>query len=169
MKLDANHDGYLEVEEVRNGLTENNVVGSQQVETIIQVLMCSETHISYEEFMGQLIAVKEPEENQLLSHMFNEFDTERKGYLNIRDISEILSRPSVARVMGVGETPETVLQKFDKDHNSVISFEEFKAVMHPRKDSSPVQCKPGHDTKMAIGLEVQFYSASYNCWMDCTV
>merc|ERR1712232_629555 len=91
--------------------------------------------ISYEEFMGLFMAGKEPEENLLLWKLFSEFDSERKEYLNLQNINELLRRPAVARVLGSCE-PDKLMREMDRDGNGQISFDEFRAAMLARACSS---------------------------------
>merc|ERR1719424_1086836 len=99
LELDVNGDGSVSAEDVHKSL--EGKWPKPRIDELVQALLGgNDKEVSYEEFMGQLIAAKEPVENELLLRVFTEVDRQKKGYLDQDDISAVLARPAVARVLG---------------------------------------------------------------------
>merc|ERR1712107_655222 len=129
---------------------------------------------------------KEPEDNLLLWKLFSEFDSERKEYLNLQNIKELLRRPAVARVLGSCE-PEKLLREMDQDGNGRVSFDEFRAAMQgsacttvggltpakPLKFCSMLDClppaKPSEKMDIVSGQHLQYYSDTFHSWIPVVV
>merc|ERR1712087_1064629 len=93
LQLDVNKDGCVNSEDLHHAL--EGKWSPKQIAQLEQGLLGGrEGEVSYEEFMGQLIAIREPYENELLWRIFIEVDTHRKGYLDQEDIKSLLSRPA---------------------------------------------------------------------------
>merc|ERR1712187_399979 len=174
---------------VRNGLT--GKWPAEQIERFIQAI-ASQGRMSYEEFMGLLMVGKESEENLLLWKLFSEFDSERKEYLNLQNIKELLRRPAVARVLGSCE-PEKLLREMDQDGNGRVSFDEFRAAMQGRActtvggltQAKPLerteinafcstlgnlpQAKPSEKMDIVSGQHLQYYSDRFHFWIPVVV
>uniref|UniRef100_A0A7S1AMS1 Calmodulin n=1 Tax=Noctiluca scintillans TaxID=2966 RepID=A0A7S1AMS1_NOCSC len=124
--LDSDNDGLISAQEARTWL--NGRWSHDEIERLIDVLIGSNETVSYEAFMGQLIAVKEPEENRLLAQTFAEVDTGKTGFLQIADVRALLQRPALAKMLG-DRSPENLMSELDTDGDGQISFSEFKYAM----------------------------------------
>mmetsp|Transcript_65773 Transcript_65773/g.183208 ORF Transcript_65773/g.183208 Transcript_65773/m.183208 type:complete len:776 (+) Transcript_65773:72-2399(+) len=164
--LDKDNDGTLSAEEVRTGLS--GKWAAKDIEDLIRAI-ASNGQVSYEEFMGQVMAAKETDENQILAKMFTELDTEGKGFLNEQNISELLKRPAVARVLG-NRDPAQLMREMDKDGNNEVSFEEFRFALQGRKHA-PLTAQKHRDEQKPLekGQQLQYYSTTYNSWVPCVV
>merc|ERR1711879_1113050 len=124
--------------------------------------------VAYEEFMGQLMAIKAPEENKILADIFREFDTQRKGYLNIRDIGRLLERPAISRVLGKRD-PVEVLQHMDKDGDGHVNFEEFKYAMEHKKSKPTNKVELYYGFTVEKGDKLKYHSSTHDRWLPCVI
>jgi len=128
LQLDADNDGIITADEVRRTLGDR--WSPERIENLITALVDSNTEeVSYEEFMGQLIAAVEPAENELLWRVFSEADRQKKGFLDPGDVEALLKRPSVAKVLGERD-PAALLRQMNNSNNGKVRFQEFKDAMH---------------------------------------
>lgn len=168
MNLDVNNNGYLDEHEIRSGL--QGKWPTKQIDSLIS-LMLANGQVSYQEFLGQLIAAKAPEENEFLAKVFHEMDTAGKGFLDMESISELLQRPAVGKILGKRE-PMMVLQSMDTDKDGKISFHEFRAVMQRRRGfdhGAPHHGSHCPPKRMCAGQKVMFYSTSHEVWISCII
>ena len=84
--------------------------------------------VNYDEFMGRLIAAREPEESWTLERLFNEVDLNGLGYLSRADIEQLMQRPAVRAVLG-NRSAKEVMKEMDTNSDGKISFDEFKFAM----------------------------------------
>mmetsp|Transcript_13695 Transcript_13695/g.30166 ORF Transcript_13695/g.30166 Transcript_13695/m.30166 type:complete len:179 (+) Transcript_13695:2-538(+) len=114
----------------------------------------------------------EPEENELLSRIFNEVDKKRKGYLDLPDIEALLLRPAVAKVLG-DRRPSELMKEMDTDRNGKVSFTEFRLALQGRAG-------PQHGAHFAgtlgprtygwnVGTELEYFSVTNMQWVGCTI
>uniref|UniRef100_A0A7S1AHD8 Uncharacterized protein n=1 Tax=Noctiluca scintillans TaxID=2966 RepID=A0A7S1AHD8_NOCSC len=156
IELDHENKGCVSADGVRKAF--NNQMSSSEIEQLITCLVGDANgQLSYEEFMGQLIAAKEPEENALLMRIFNEVDTDNVGYLTREQVQVLIKRPNVARVLR--DKPEQLVDMMDRDGDKRITFEEFKCVVQGKR--------VGHSYQK--GQKIFFWSSSYNQWCPGTV
>jgi len=111
-----------------------------------------ETPTGNEEFMAQLIAAKEPEENALLMRIFNVVDTDNMWHLTREQVQALIKRPNVAHVLR--DNPEQLVDMMGRDRDRRITFEEFKYVVQGRRR--------GHSYQE--GQKIFFWSSSYDEW-----
>lgn len=168
LQLDRDNNGNVSAEEVRRGLAGKWPLES--IETLVKAMSFkADGELSYEEFMGQLIAAKEPEENQLLAKVFNDADPQSKGFLDLGDLAAILQRPAVAKVLG-NRDPAALLAEMDRDGNGRVDFVEFRAAMQGRDAGSKGKPQGRSDGEvLQNGQKLQYYSTSHNSWIPCTV
>merc|ERR1719277_2103845 len=87
IKLDSNNDGHITAAELREGL--QGMFREEELKRLVAVLGVADGgEVSYDEFLGELLALKIPEENALLQRLFNEVDVDRKGYLGPEELAE---------------------------------------------------------------------------------
>jgi len=159
--LDANNDGFVSADEVRQCLTDRWT--PEEIERLISVLVgSSEGEVSYEQFMGQLLASKKPEENELVQNIFNEVDSDRKGYITADELAELLKRPSFAQVLG-SRQPEEVMKEMGVDRNDKVVFDDFRIAICGQDGP------PGGAQWYEVGQELEYYSPVYCGWVPCTV
>jgi len=173
VQLDVDNDGIVSADDVRRRL--GDLWPSERVEALIKVLVDGDGgEVSYEEFMGQLIAATEPVENELLWRVFCEVDRQGKGFLDLDDIRALLQRPAIAKVLG-GRDPCAVLAEMDTAGAGQVSFEAFRRVVHGggAPGAAGERCRRpvlGPRTRgLTKGQRAQYYSMSHAAWIPCTV
>merc|ERR1712151_134801 len=113
--------------------------------------------VAYDEFMGQLIASKAPEEKALLLKMFTEADTDNSGYISQFELGQLMKRPAVEKVLG-NKRPDEVMRMMDPNNRGQISFEDFCRGFYGARNCD-----------FCVGQGIEFYSASYTQWIPCEV
>lgn len=158
VQLDLDNDGVVSAEEVRMAL--QNRWAPDRIDALLGALGSDDSQsVSYEEFMGHLLAIKAPEENELLWRVFNDVGGGKK-YLDLKDIQELLQRPAVASILG-DRSPEALMRDMDTNRNGRVEFAEFKAVMQGQSPTPKALYRRGD--------QLQYYSATYASWMNCVV
>jgi len=174
LRLDADNNGFVSEEELRAGL-EGKWPQARIDQLITALVGNSQTEISYEEFMGQLMTAQAARENTLLWQVFSEVDTQAKGYLDLKDIEGLISRPAVAGVLG-SRDPEAILKQLDADSDNKVTFDEFRLAMQSDAHTSTSTPSGGSGgggggsggiySKWHI---LQYYSTTHSAWIPCTV
>lgn len=123
MKLDTDRSGTISMEELRTVMKDRkNVVGVDvDFQTVYNELdQDGENEIDYDEFLAAAIrpAVRQNAANIKIA--FDYFDTDRKGYITVKDLGKVVGSTAQARML-IGEC--------DYDHDQRIDFVEFEAMM----------------------------------------
>ncbi|CAE7212333.1 CPK4, partial [Symbiodinium pilosum] len=126
--FDADGDGHLSAEELRQGLMQFGA-SPEQAEQIVGELDVGRTgQVSYTEFLAGIINLrcKKPEEqDRLLSIAWEQFRPDANGLVKVQDIQNALA----TRGMTVADMPDGFLAALNKDHTQYISFDSFKALL----------------------------------------
>jgi Ca2+-binding EF-hand superfamily protein len=175
LQLDVNGDGAVSAEDVRASL--EGKWPKVRIEELVQALLGGNNgEVSYEEFMGQLIAIQEPVENELLWRVFIEVDRHRKGYLDQDDIRALLERPAVAKVLGDRE-PAALMGQMSRHGTDKITFEDFKLTLQGHA-SSPWSTSGGLQRHFMFGPRMQpwqvderaeYFSFVRGEWIPCRI
>lgn len=163
LQLDANNDGLISAKEMRETL--GKLWPSADVEKLIKGLGINESgEVSYDTFIGELMAAKLPEESVLLQRIFTATDTDHTGYLDAKQVAELARGPAMERFLG-GRSPEALMQLMDSDHDGRVSFEEFRRAVHGESAKGRRQRAPAYQ----VGQAAQYWSRSHSSWVDCTI
>eukprot|EP00439_Symbiodinium_sp_Y106_P054967 s1149_g7.t1 len=126
--FDADGDGHLSAEELRQGLMQFGA-SPEQAEQIVSELDVGRTgQVSYTEFLAGIINLrcKKPEEqDRLLSIAWEQFRPDTSGLVKVQDIQNALA----TRGMTVADMPDGFLAALNKDHTQYISFDSFKSLL----------------------------------------
>lgn len=153
--IDKDGDGMVSADELRQALA--GKWSPDQIQRLVEVLIGDSGAVAYDEFMGQLIASKAPQEKQLLQSIFAEADADMNGYINQYELGLLMKRPAVEKVLG-GKRPADVMQLMDPSGTGRISFEDF--------------CRGFYGDSVCefnVNQAVEFYSSSFSSWIPCEV
>jgi calcium-dependent protein kinase len=135
-ELDANGDGTLSMEEVSMGLATMFGEGSpeyQEAKQLYEGMDLDGSHaIDYTEFCAAGLSQKETSSDSIIWGAFKAFDLDNSGFLELRDIQQILDHADVQDVFSSDvckQCAEEILDKFDRDKDKKISFDDWKQLM----------------------------------------
>lgn len=135
--MDKNGDGYLSLDEVRNGFKTIHGVDSEEykeIERTFQGLDLDESGvIDYTEFcaagMGQHTAVKE----EAIWAAFKTFDIDNTDTISTAELKRLLGNADVKQAWTAQvceQVASKLLTKYDTNGDGVVDFREFMSVMH---------------------------------------
>lgn len=169
MTLDVDNDGKITASEVRSALSGRWTPGD--VDRLVACLMppgANEAEeLSYEDFMGSLMASQASDEERMLRKIFGEADTQGRGWIGDEEIAELAKRPHVKRMLG--DRPASwMMEEMDLDRDGKVTFQEFCRVLQGEKPEHKARpsMKPG---RYVMGQVVQYWSSSYSTWVTCSV
>lgn len=154
--MDSDNDGTIDADEARRGLAGR--MPAAEIENLIECLIGPSGKVAYTQFMGEMIAARKGDSKQMLWQIFQELDADNSGYLDIREVGEMMKKDIVAEALG-GRSPQQVMQQMDSKGRGQVSFADFRAAL----DSNEENCK------YRKGDAVEYYSPSYNQWVPCQV
>mmetsp|Transcript_26147 Transcript_26147/g.60981 ORF Transcript_26147/g.60981 Transcript_26147/m.60981 type:complete len:1008 (-) Transcript_26147:16-3039(-) len=162
VRLDGDNDGVVSAADVRYALKGRWSDG--QIEALIQALMgANEGEVNYEEFMGQMIAGKDTEEDAILQKVFKEADSRNYGVLTTQETLQLLNGPNMATWMKHQKKDAlTLIREMDSNGDGKISFAEFKGALQGKQAEQS-------GSWPQKGMPAEYKSASFNQWIPCTV
>eukprot|EP00928_Gymnodinium_smaydae_P043224 TRINITY_DN29009_c0_g1_i2.p1 TRINITY_DN29009_c0_g1~~TRINITY_DN29009_c0_g1_i2.p1 ORF type:complete len:743 (+),score=185.27 TRINITY_DN29009_c0_g1_i2:163-2229(+) len=160
MSLDKDNSGTLSAQEVRTGL--QGRMPADQIETFVQAMMGSSDKVAYTEFMGQMLAAKQQQCDEILLKIFQEADADNSGTLDANEVSALLQKDAVKALME-GRDPSSIMRAMDQDRSGTVSFDEFSRALVPRHAAAAKQ--PAYK----VGDSVEYLSASHGRWVPCQV
>lgn len=170
LQLDADNNGIIWAKDIRSALQDK--WPQERIEALIDALSADDMQgVPYELFMGQLLAAMAPVENELLVRLFNEMDRGNKGYLNLSDIEALLTRPSVAQLLG-DRDPQQLMKDMNADGAGKVSFKSFKRVMQGRQGKRQMAWNFLINPKFYgwdVGTQLEYYSPGLAQWISCLV
>lgn len=166
LRLDKDNDGTISAEELREGLA--GVFRPEDIQRLVEVLgINTGGGVTYDEFLGELLAAKMPEENAVLQRLFREADVKGQGYLMTAELTELARRPAIVKILGSEAAALSRMRSMDTDGSGRVTFEEFKRAVQGFESAS---LRP----KLSVatytkGQAVQYYSSSFSRWVACVV
>ncbi|CAK0794882.1 unnamed protein product [Prorocentrum cordatum] len=162
MTLDTNNDGTITAGKVRSALSGRWTPGD--VDRLVSCLLPpgaqEAEELSYDEFMGALMASQAADEERMLRKLFGEADEQRPGWLGAAEITELARRPAVKRMLG-DRPASSLTEEMDLDGDGKVTFQEFCRVVQAEKPEHsagrPTATKTG---KYVAAQAVQFRSSS---------
>jgi len=158
--MDADNSGTVTELEARQAL--NGKLPPDQIDRLIQSLLGASGSVTYSRFMAEMIAAKKAEDGQLLWKLFKELDTDGNGTLNHSEIQAMMEKPAVKELLGSRPAGE-IIRKMDRDGDGNVNFWEFKQALETPDTQSATT------GGFMQGDKVQYFSASYDMWMDTKV
>eukprot|EP00929_Paragymnodinium_shiwhaense_P120673 TRINITY_DN92677_c0_g1_i1.p1 TRINITY_DN92677_c0_g1~~TRINITY_DN92677_c0_g1_i1.p1 ORF type:complete len:637 (+),score=155.43 TRINITY_DN92677_c0_g1_i1:161-2071(+) len=135
-ELDANGDGVLSFQEISNGF--KRIFGADSVEyaqvgTIFKSLdLDGSQTIDYTEFCAAGFGEQQCNQDEVLWAAFKTFDVDNSGSVDVNDLQRILDNADVQDIWHADvcrEVAKEVVDKFARDKNGKISFEDWKVMM----------------------------------------
>ncbi len=125
-KIDLNFNGKLSIDELYKAYKNEGIdIDSNEIEEIIDSIDCNNNgYIDFSEFIRAAIPKESLFTNLNLFAAFNYLDLNKKGYICINDIKEILNLKKDVDINIINE-----LKKEFPNNEGKINFEEFKAMM----------------------------------------
>jgi len=162
LRLDVNNDGNLSADELREGL--RDIWRSADIERLVSVLGMNEGgEVSYEQFLGELLAAKEPEENAMLQRLFKDADINDRGYLGPEELRELSTRPGMVQMLGSQENAyQQLCFALDSEGRGQVTFEKFKRAIQGDGGQKVMRSYSEGDT-------VAYWSSSHGVWIPCAI
>ena len=123
-KLDVDHTGNVDAEELSNALKKSNLnLPYDRIEAIIKEIDSSGNNtIKYSEFLAATMSARKLlNENRLLM-LFKEFDTDDSGYITRENLEEAFTK--LEKPLTKAEI-NTIIEEHDDSRDGKISFDEF--------------------------------------------
>ncbi|KAK8682475.1 hypothetical protein V6N13_054862 [Hibiscus sabdariffa] len=127
--MDADDNGYLSFEELRDGLHNiGHSVSDHDVKMLMEAAdIDGNGTLSCEEFVIMVVHLKRIGNDEHLTQAFHHFDTNQSGYIEFEELREALLQddpgPNNEQLI------KDIMQDVDRDKDGRISFQEFKAMM----------------------------------------
>jgi len=130
--LDANLDGHISRAELQTALHDKFDVDEAEVQEIINAMDSNkDEEIHYSDFLAAMVSTKIELEDGTLMATFKKFDTDRTGYITLKNLREVLGDKFD------GVKVKELTADIDLSHCNQISYPEFEAYFH---SSSSLWC-----------------------------
>eukprot|EP00434_Breviolum_minutum_P040351 symbB.v1.2.035854.t1/scaffold4926.1/size34206/3 len=130
--LDANGDGFLTSEELKDGMAKANLehlLAGVDLEAIMEGVDADGSGlIDYTEFLAATLDKKCYLQEDVCYTAFSVFDQDGDGHITLEELKKILENGSVDEAMQ-GRNSEEILKVVDTNGDGSIDFEEFMAMM----------------------------------------
>jgi len=169
-EMDIDNDGLVTEQEARAALEKK--WKKKDVDEFVKLLV-QDSAVAYEEFMGTLIHMREPEENKILEEMFQEMDVNGDGSLSKEEIERVLEKPAIKRVLGEDRTPKELMEHLDANDDGKVTFEEFQHAVENKIEGKDAKKKRmrvrvnGHFVN--AGDDIEYWSVTHEQWIACKV
>lgn len=129
LKIDANNDGMLTLEEMQTALMANGM-NSEEVRLLFEQVDSDHSGcIDYSEFLAATVSQKQYLDTQACREAFESFDLDATGYITLQELEAVLSDDSLVGAKLNHSQICEVLKNADSNGDGVIDFEEFVATL----------------------------------------
>jgi calcium-dependent protein kinase len=138
--MDANGDGTLTMAEIRDGLDQAKLADLVNEITAVMEELDNDGSgkVDYREFIAATMNKKTALTHDYVWQVFKQFDTDNSGSINKDNLATILNGHEMKFTQVVGlekKEIEDLMEKYDKDGNGIIDFDEFMAMMQEGRDT----------------------------------
>lgn len=131
--LDKNGDGTLSVEEIRDGMVKQGLKVPKTFEDILKGIDSNGSgELDYSEFVAATIDQKVYMQRDVMWAAFRTFDLDGDGRITREELGKVLNNGNVEESFGA-ERIEKMIAEVDENGDGVIDFDEFCAMLCPRK------------------------------------
>jgi len=142
-ELDVNGDGTLSIEEVTTGFKKMFGEDSQEYKDVREMYegmdLDGSDAIDYTEFCAAGLGQKASTQDNVVWAAFKAFDVDNSGYIEVKDIQEILDVADVKDAFSADvckQVAEEIMSQFDSDKDKKINFEDWKTLMNKQWEKS---------------------------------
>jgi calcium-dependent protein kinase len=130
-RIDANSDGTLTLEEMKQACAEVGLTDVQEVSALFERLdVAHEGVVTYSEFIAGMMDQKACLKEADLWEAFRVFDVDGNGTISLAELQQILRNNEGLVPKGTGERDiEDLFKEADTDGDGAVDFEEFKRMM----------------------------------------
>lgn len=127
-KIDTDHSGFIEVQELETALKNSNFeMTAKELKSIVDELdYAGNQRINYSEFLAATISINTFLTDEKLWALFRQFDVDNTNEITVDNIKEAMSK--LGKDITDAELEE-IMKKHDVSGDRAISFEEFKEMM----------------------------------------
>ena len=141
IQCDTSQDGYLSLEELRDGMS--NILGTLKAqasdweELVEQLDINGDGKIDYQEFITAAVNRAKLINDQNLEMAFKMFDQDGNGQISIAELKNVFQG---CHKMDKEDEQlwQLIMDEVDKNHDNIISHEEFNSAMHAVMDQRTV-------------------------------
>ncbi|CAG9334380.1 unnamed protein product [Blepharisma stoltei] len=133
VKIDANGDGTITLEELERGMASIEGINANIAELMRGMDVDRSGSIDYSEFLAATLDKSIYMQEERLYAAFKTFDLDGSGKISARELSEILGKE---RVDLDGTFWDEIIREADTNHDGEIDFTEFIELMNQRRLSS---------------------------------
>jgi len=137
--LDADNDGTLTVEEMRQGMVKAGIkdIPPNLMEIMKEVDSDGSGVIDYTEFLAATLSRKQYMQEDIVWSAFRVFDLDGDGQITREELAQVLSGEAVKDVEAAlqvnREEIEKIIAEVDEDGDGQISFQEFFQMMKKKE------------------------------------
>jgi len=134
--LDSNGDGTLSPDEVRQGLVQQGLKVPKALADILASIDCNGSgFVDYTEFVAASMDQKLYMQRDICWAAFRVFDLDGDGKITREELEQVLNSGDVHSALGAGKI-DKMIKEVDSNGDGCIDFEEFCAMMRPRRAGS---------------------------------
>mmetsp|Transcript_73164 Transcript_73164/g.171549 ORF Transcript_73164/g.171549 Transcript_73164/m.171549 type:complete len:691 (+) Transcript_73164:6-2078(+) len=165
--MDTDHSGVVTEPEARKALAGR--MDPAQIDQLVKTLMGGTGNLTYSRFMAEMISAKKAENDEVLWRIFKDLDVDNSNSLDADEITAMMNKPKVREIMAERTVAE-IMDRMDLKKSGRVTFWDFKRALEMMDASrSRGSSSAGTVAAYAEGDKVQYFSATYACWMDTII
>jgi calcium-dependent protein kinase len=185
-QLDKDGDGEISEREAREGL--RGKLAPEAVDRLVKALLGKSGKVAYTRFMGEMLALKHRDTNEVLWRLFCDADADGSGRLSRRELQDLLHKRAVVEALGSGTSAAELMHRMDFNGDGTVEFWEFKKALLGDSTGGASGSLTGgkaggtgaggpevgptcgrESGSLRIGGRVEYYSQSLGQWVQATV
>ena len=125
--IDLNNDGYTACSQLKQHLkgSLDNISQEELEEVVNEADISGCGHVTFANFMQLILDRDLKEKRNQTKQLFNSFDLNRDGYIDITDLSAVFFSLNSKDEKQI----QTIFEQLDKNNDGIVDFEEFEGFM----------------------------------------